>query len=151
MRILGKNPSGFTLIELVVVLLILGILAAIAAPRAFETSKTANDNGVRQSLGVIRSAIDTYAAQHSGVLPGSDGNATSFKADLEELLRGNDFPTCNVGEPKNSEVRMMSGTEQPGQGGTVTTHSWAYNFETGDFYINSTEDSGDDVTTYDTF
>jgi general secretion pathway protein G len=143
--------AAFTLVELVVVILILGILAAIAAPRAFQTSKTANDNAVRQSLGVIRSAIDTFAAKNAGKLPGADANQATFKADLEEYLRGETFPQCNVGEPQNSEVRMMSGAELPGQGGTVSTHSWAYNYETGDFYVNSTETSGDDATTYDTF
>jgi len=151
MRFIAKNRPGFTLVELVVVLMILAILVAIAAPRAFETSRTATDNGVRQTLGVIRSAIDRYAAEHGGALPGADGQEATFLADLKNYLRGSEFPMCPVDAARYNTIHMMSGNELPGTGGTVGTHSWAYNYETGDFYINSADMSGDKVTTYDKF
>jgi hypothetical protein len=57
---------------------------------------------------------------------------------------------CPVGARYN-EIRMMSGSETPGTGGTEGIISWAYNFQTGDFYINSADMSSDEVTTYDKF
>jgi prepilin-type N-terminal cleavage/methylation domain-containing protein len=151
MRLSVKTSSGFTLVELVVVLLILGILASIAAPRAFETSRTATDNGARHSLNVIRSAIETYSAQHNGAFPGADGQADTVKSDLDDYLRGDEFPICTVGSAKNNNIHFLADGELPQQAGSALTHSWSYRQETGDFYINSAETSGDGVTPYYNF
>jgi prepilin-type N-terminal cleavage/methylation domain-containing protein len=148
MRLFAKNRSGFTLVELVVVLLILGILASIAAPRAFETSRTATDNGARHTLNVIRDAIESYAAEYNGAFPGADGQVDTLKSDLDDYLRGDEFPTCTVGAAKNNNVHFLSEAELPEHAGNELTHSWSYRRETGDFYINSAEISGDGVTPY---
>jgi general secretion pathway protein G len=144
-----KNHIGFTLIELVVVVMILGILGAMAAPRLLGTSKQATDNGVRQSLSVVRDAIDQYTAAHAGALPGANGQEPTFKADVAPYLRGQDFPICPVAA-KNNVVRMMAGTGPiaPSIGGTSATHSWVYQFATGEFRINSNVTASDGVTFY---
>jgi prepilin-type N-terminal cleavage/methylation domain-containing protein len=147
------SHRGFSLIELVIVVMIIGIIATIAAPKLLGTSQHAVDNGVRQSLSVIRSAIDSYSAEKNGVLPGANGQEQTFKDDMFPYLRGDGFPTCTVGAAKNNAVRMQAGTGSVAGsvGGTAGTHSWVYKYETGDFHINSTALSSDGATTYDQF
>jgi hypothetical protein len=101
---------------------------------------------------VIRTAIDSFSAEHPSELPGADGQEESFKAELANYLRGEEFPVCPVGA-KNNRIRMMAGNGSivPGIGATAATHSWVYKYETGDFYINSSEISADGDTTYDQF
>jgi prepilin-type N-terminal cleavage/methylation domain-containing protein len=149
----AETRRGFSLIEIVIVVMILGILASIAAPKLLGTSQQAVDNGLRQTLGVIRTAIDSYAAEHSGALPGADGAEATFKNDMIAYLRGSEFPKCSVGAAKNNVIRMLSGTGTVAAsiGGTAATHSWVYKYETGDFHVNSTDVSADGVTTYDQF
>jgi general secretion pathway protein G len=148
----GQRRDAFTLIELVVVVMILGIIASIAAPKLLATSDTAVDNGLRQTLSVIREAIDTYAAQNADKLPGADGDQATLKSDLADYLRGGRFPECPVGA-ENAEVRMLSGngSHVPGIAATAATHSWVYKYDEGEFYVNSTDASADGTTTYDEF
>ena len=103
---------------------------------------------------MVRNAIDQYTAEHAGAarLPGADHQELTFKTDIAAYLRGQDFPTCPVAA-KNNAVRMMSGSGPIASsiGGTATTHSWVYLYETGDFYINSSATTNDGVTTYDQY
>ena len=143
---------GFTLVELIVVVMILGILASIAAPRLLGTSDKAVDNGLRHSLSVIRTAIDSYAAEHPGELPGADGQQQTFKDDIAPYLRGNAFPSSPVGA-KNNEIRLLGGAGPitTSIGGTAATHGWVYQYETGAFHANNTATASDGTTTYDEF
>ncbi|MBC7087240.1 MAG: prepilin-type N-terminal cleavage/methylation domain-containing protein [Tissierellales bacterium] len=58
-----RNKKGFTLIELVVVIAILGILAALAIPRFTGTRVSANTQTVISNLRSIESAVELYVAQ----------------------------------------------------------------------------------------
>lgn len=139
----AKTRTAFTLVELVVVIMILGILAAVAAPRMLGASQQATDNGVRQTLRVVRTAIDTYMAEYNGEPPGADGSESTFKADLAQYLRGTAFPECPVGAAKNSAVRIVEAPETPGSDGSDATHSWMFVTKTGDFYVNSQDEAAD--------
>jgi general secretion pathway protein G len=54
------RESGFTLVELMVVMLIIGVLAAIAIPSYISSIKNAREAVLKEDLHVIRNAIDSY-------------------------------------------------------------------------------------------
>lgn len=57
-----KRCAGFTLMELLVVMAILGLLLAIAAPRYFDSVDGAKEAALRTNLRLMREAIDKYRA-----------------------------------------------------------------------------------------
>ena len=91
-----RNRVGFTLIELVVVIMILGILAGVAAPKLLNTSAAATDNGLRQTLSIVRDSIELYASDNGGTLPPCTGTGADFRTALAPYIRGT-FPNAPVG------------------------------------------------------
>ena len=86
-RTIRSNERGFTLIELVMVIVILGILGAVAAPQFVNLAseaRTANENAVSAA---VRSGITTYFVDPAR------GNRTSFAATLDSVA---DSTACST-------------------------------------------------------
>ena len=63
-----KN-SGFTLIEIMMVVAIIALLTAIAIPNLLRTKMVANESAAKANLRTLQSAAETYAFAHSGTYP----------------------------------------------------------------------------------
>ena len=137
-----KRRDGFTLVELVVVILILGILAGVAAPKMFSTSAKATDNGLKQTLAIVRDAIELHQAQ-LGSFPPCTSTGSDFRTALKPFLRG-PFPKCPVGATamQNDLVKPTTGATTTADG-TVT--GWMFNTQTGEFICNNTGPSATDA------
>ena len=83
-----RRTRGFTLIELVITVAIVGLLASAAMPLASMTIKRAKETELRSALRDIRSAIDAYkeAAEQGRVEV--DADASGYPPDLKVLYAG---------------------------------------------------------------
>ena len=62
--------KGFTLIELMIVVAIIGILAAVAIPQFADSSQEAKASSLQTNLAVLRNSIEYYRTNHLGKYPG---------------------------------------------------------------------------------
>ena len=87
-----RNQKGFTLVELLVVISIIGILSAVAVPKFMDSTAVARTAKVQADLAAIDSAIQLWGATHAGALPSS--------ADVATLLNGGVLPVAPTGSYK---------------------------------------------------
>jgi len=115
-----KTESGFTLIELVIVIVILGILAAVAIPKYEDMREQARVATVKGQLGSIRSAIAIQYARNA-----LNGSATF------PTLDGTIFADGRVPkEPINNSMAVKT------TAGVDDTGGWQYTAATGIVKIN---------------
>ena len=67
---------GFTLVEIMIVVAIIALLAAIAIPNLLRARITANDSAAQATLRTISTALETYAAANNGLYPTAETDLT---------------------------------------------------------------------------
>jgi prepilin-type N-terminal cleavage/methylation domain-containing protein len=91
---------GFTLVELLIVLCILGILAGLVVPRFSDASHTARENTLKDDLRYLRTQIVVFKAQHRDVPPGyPSGNISAAPSEAVFLsqMTGKTNDLCREG------------------------------------------------------
>jgi general secretion pathway protein G len=89
-----RRRCGFTLVEILIVVMILGILAAVAIPKFANASQSARESSLKDNLRLLRTQLGVYKSQHSLYpgYPGGDGTQTpTAAAAANQLLQYTDF------------------------------------------------------------
>jgi general secretion pathway protein G len=80
------DPRGFSLMEILIVVVILGILAAIAVPKLSNASHVARESTLKDDLRFLRTQITVYHSQHHDVSPGYPGGDVTQTATETDLV-----------------------------------------------------------------
>jgi prepilin-type N-terminal cleavage/methylation domain-containing protein len=137
-----RQEKGFTLIELMIVVAIIGILAAVAIPKFSDMLEKAREGATKGNIGAIKSAITIYYGDQSGTWPTS----------IDPTVANNPFskylsivPAVKVTHAFSGSTSTLSGTSSVITSTTaaptlsITTDGWIYNTTTGDVWVNNNQ------------
>jgi len=148
-----RNTRGFTLVEILIVVIILGILAAIVIPQFTNASMTARNNSVQGTLQTIRSQIELFKIQHNDIPPQSTGMAA-----WGNMLLTSSTTETTVAAPsgtnwgpyfQNAPVNPFNNlTNTTTVNGKDTTSGWYFTATTTSYTIQARNADGTVNTTY---
>ena len=111
-----KNKQrGFTLIELMIVVAIIGILAAIAIPKFADLIRKSNEGATKGNLGSVRSALSIYYGDQEGLFPNTP-EALTTGGDYIDMIPKAKTPNYHG---DSSAVRLAESQNDDG--------GWTYN------------------------
>jgi general secretion pathway protein G len=140
---------GFTLAEILIVVVILGVLAAIVIPQFSSATNDAQVSSLRSNLLAVRKQIELYKHHHDERLPASGGEETAdflrrmtTQTDINGDV-GTDFGPYLERIPVNS-FNQLNTVRVGGAAAGANTHGWRFDPATGVFQSDSDYD-GDPV------
>lgn len=145
----SARPSatpGFTLVEVVIVVLVLSIIAAVASPKLVGVVQNGEVSALSANLTAIRNALEHYAIDHPGNYPGAltalarftstsgamSSSKSSFYKDGKYL---DSIPACPVGSRKGATGWGACPNPPAGESGSSTI-GWLYNAASGRVWVN---------------
>ncbi len=157
-----QAKRGFTLVEILIVVVILGILAAIVIPQFTQASTEAKENSLCSNLQSLRSQIELYKCQHNDTAPtfadfndqmvyctNIDGGIEGTGSKQRNVAAGYEYGPYLERIPENpfnnkSSIAERTTAGTPAEAGDDTT-GWQYNEDTGEIYSNDDGETADET------
>lgn len=137
----GMNQKGFTLIELVIIIAVLGILAAVAIPKYANITSESKEAAARGALGGLRSGVTIFYANEA-VTTGNANWPSLVQLSAIGTVMEQSIPANPYQHPDSAADSIVTGAVK---GTTVGSRGgWAYNAVTGEIWAN-TSGSGENA------
>jgi general secretion pathway protein G len=141
----GKRRDGFTLVEVLIVVVIMAVLAATIIPQFSDSTKDAKESTVGFNRHTMRSLIQLYKTQHDGAVP--SGTLAELLASTNSqgtVGTGASYPygpymSAIPDNPFNNSNTVTVITNSPAQAADVTGAGWLYNATTGEIWVDHTD------------
>lgn len=133
----SARARGFTLVEILIVVIILGILAAIVIPQFTNASTDARKSSMASELQTFRSQFELYKLQHNDLVPPSFQNSAPTWAELTAAtdINGSTSPASGATTYgpyfQTPPVNPLTQSTSISTGSPDTTTGWLYNPTTG--------------------
>ena len=128
--------SAFTLVELMIVVIILGILAAVVIPQFTDASTDARLSSLTTNLATIRGQLELYKLQHNGTYPSlKDFEDQLTAGTAQDGTAGTDFGPYLQRIPNNPFTVGGTGNDVTSDA-AAAAKAWYYNETTGEFKAN---------------
>ena len=131
--------KAFTLVEVLIVVIVLGILAAIVVPQFTDASTDAKASSLTTNLQIIRGQIQLYKLQHDDTWPA----LATFTAQMTTFSKadGTTHATDRTNYPLGPYLQAIpnnpyTGTNDVTADAAAATKAWYYNATTGEFRAN---------------
>jgi general secretion pathway protein G len=144
-----KGKGGFTLVEVLVIVTIIGVLAAIVVPQYESGTKEAKLACLRSNLHAIRKQIELYKIHHNGVLPAVVGDAgDEFTRRMTEKTDGSGAAGTQYGPylermPVN-EFNNRGTVRVGGAAAGANTDGWRFDPSSNEFQADDNQDGNGD-------
>jgi prepilin-type N-terminal cleavage/methylation domain-containing protein len=101
------RPAGFTLIEVLICVLIIGILASVAIPQYFKTIERDKASEAVSVMQALKSAQDRYWAKYGGYCNAAISSCSGFDYDPPSLKYYNAMPAFAAGSAGNQSWTLV--------------------------------------------
>ena len=100
------NKKGFTLVELLAVIIIIGVIGLIVFPSAIESINNSKEKLYREQVDRILDATDSWSSSHDSLLPDNTSNSTPIYITVDVLQKAGLLKKEDVKNPVDSSETM---------------------------------------------